>query len=76
MITLNGNPSGVTFDGVPIPVACRKLEEAGATVVGVNSARGPDTMIPLIKEVRKACKVIDGYNSCSSVLLRWFPEDK
>ena len=57
MITLNGNPSGVTFDGVAIPEACRRLEAAGADVVGVNCARGPDTMIPLMKEVRKACKV-------------------
>ena len=57
MVTMNGNPSGVTYDGVPIPEACRRLEDAGACVVGVNCSRGPDTMIPLIKEVRKACKV-------------------
>jgi len=56
VITLNANPTGKTFDGVPLPEACRRLEEAGADVVGVNCARGPDTMIPLVKEIRKVCK--------------------
>ncbi|XP_048769994.1 betaine--homocysteine S-methyltransferase 1-like [Ostrea edulis] len=45
-----------TVDGVPIPEACRRLEDAGAAVVGVNCARGPKTMIPLLKDIRKACK--------------------
>ncbi|XP_061177226.1 betaine--homocysteine S-methyltransferase 1-like [Saccostrea echinata] len=45
-----------TVDGVPIPEACRRLEEAGAAVVGLNCARGPKTMIPLLKEIRKTCK--------------------
>jgi betaine-homocysteine S-methyltransferase len=46
-----------TVDGVPIPEACRRLEDAGAAVVGLNCARGPKTMIPLLKDIRKACKV-------------------
>jgi len=33
------------------------LEDAGATVVGLNCDRGPWTMLPLLKEVRKVCKV-------------------
>ena len=37
--------------------ALRQLEEAGADVVGLNCFRGPDTMLPIIKEVRKECKV-------------------
>lgn len=45
-----------TIDGVPIPEACRRLEEAGAAVVGINCARGPRTMIPLLREIRKSCK--------------------
>lgn len=47
----------MTTDDVPIPEACRRLEEAGAAVVGLNCARGPETMIPLLREIRKVCKV-------------------
>ena len=57
VITMTANPTGETFDGVSLPEACRRLEEAGAAVVGLNCVRGPDTMLPLIKEVKAACKV-------------------
>ena len=46
-----------TLDDVPIPEACRRLEEAGATVVGLNCGRGPKSMLPLLREIRKVCKV-------------------
>lgn len=46
-----------TTDDIPIPEACRKLEEAGAAVVGINCGRGPRTMVPLLREIRKVCKV-------------------
>nr|KAG5708418.1 hypothetical protein BaRGS_026145 [Batillaria attramentaria] len=45
-----------TFDGVPYGEACRRLEEAGAAVVGLNCGRGPRLMMENMKEVRKACK--------------------
>ena len=57
MITMTPYIPDMTTDDIPIPEACRKLEEAGAAVVGLNCGRGPATMIPLLKEVRKACKV-------------------
>lgn len=47
----------MTTDDVPFPEACRRLEEAGAAVVGVNCGRGPRTMLPLVKEIKKVCKV-------------------
>ncbi|XP_078341374.1 S-methylmethionine--homocysteine S-methyltransferase BHMT2-like [Crassostrea virginica] len=62
----NGLPAVVSFiahskdqtsDGLTFPEACRKLEEAGADVVGLNCGRGPKTMMPLIREIRKVCKV-------------------
>jgi betaine-homocysteine S-methyltransferase len=34
--------------------ACRRLEAAGADVVGLNCHRGPATMLPLLKKIRKA----------------------
>lgn len=61
----NGLPAVVSFiahgtdttaDGLTFPEACKRLEEAGADVVGLNCGRGPKTMMPLIKEIRKVCK--------------------
>ncbi|GFS16172.1 betaine--homocysteine S-methyltransferase 1-like [Elysia marginata] len=45
-----------TTDDVPVPEALRRLEELGADCVGLNCARGPETMLPLLKEARKVCK--------------------
>ena len=35
---------------------CKRLEAAGADVVGINCHRGPETLMPLLKKVRKAVK--------------------
>jgi len=43
-----------TRDGMPAAEACRRLEEAGADVVGLNCIRGPATMLPLLESVRAA----------------------
>jgi betaine-homocysteine S-methyltransferase len=39
--------------------ACRRAEQAGASVVGLNCIRGPRTMLPLLERVREAvsCEV-------------------
>lgn len=41
-------------DGWSPAEACRRLEAAGADVVGLNCHRGPATMLPLLKKIRKA----------------------
>ena len=41
-------------DGVGIVETCRRLEQAGAAVVGMNCFRGPDTMLPGLKQIRAA----------------------
>ncbi|XP_076096217.1 S-methylmethionine--homocysteine S-methyltransferase BHMT2-like [Mytilus galloprovincialis] len=56
VITMAAYFPDITVDDIPFPQALRKLEEAGAAVVGLNCARGPKTMLPLIKEIRKVCK--------------------
>lgn len=65
-----GLPSVVTMslpmtlnmhDGIPVDEACRRLEEAGADVVGLNCGRGPGTMVEPLKIIRKACKVKNIY---------------
>jgi betaine-homocysteine S-methyltransferase len=57
-----GLPSVVTFastedrtiDGYELDEACKRLEAAGADVVGLNCSRGPETMLPLIERIRAA----------------------
>lgn len=43
-----------TIDGHAFPEACKRLEAAGAEVVGLNCSRGPRTMLPLLEEIRAA----------------------
>ncbi|VDI18473.1 Hypothetical predicted protein, partial [Mytilus galloprovincialis] len=56
VITIAAYFPDITTDDVPLPEACRILEENGAAVVGLNCARGPETMLPLLREIRKTCK--------------------
>jgi betaine-homocysteine S-methyltransferase len=41
-----------TYDGYPYVEACRRAADAGATIVGLNCSRGPQTMKPLLAELR------------------------
>jgi betaine-homocysteine S-methyltransferase len=50
--TLAIHRDGTTFEGWTPADACRRLEAAGADVVGVNCIRGPRTMLPLLAEIR------------------------
>jgi len=43
-------------DDISILDTCKKLEQLGADVVGMNCFRGPTTMMPYIKEIRKVIK--------------------
>jgi betaine-homocysteine S-methyltransferase len=56
VITLAIHNSGLTREGWDPIDACRRLEAAGADVVGLNCSRGPRTMLPLLKKIRKAVK--------------------
>ncbi len=55
VITLAVHREPVTRDGFTPADACHALEQAGATVVGLNCIRGPLTMLPILREVRAAC---------------------
>ncbi|KAL4223235.1 hypothetical protein ACF0H5_016707 [Mactra antiquata] len=56
VITLAVYVPDITTDDIPIAEACRRLEEQGADVVGINCGRGPSGFIPLLKEIREVCK--------------------
>jgi betaine-homocysteine S-methyltransferase len=56
VVTLAIHREPLTRDGLTPAEACRKLEGAGADVVGLNCHRGPSTMMPMIREIRQAVK--------------------
>ena len=56
VVTFAMHQEELTRDGLTPAEACQRLEAAGADVVGLNCHRGPATMMPLLKEIRKAVK--------------------
>ena len=57
MVTLASTLPGKTRDGYDYVEACRILAGHGATIVGLNCDRGPQTMLPLLARIRAA---VDG----------------
>ena len=56
VITIAPMGENIMRDGVSIVDACKELEQLGGDVVGMNCFRGPNTMMPYIKEIRKVLK--------------------
>jgi betaine-homocysteine S-methyltransferase len=56
VITLAVHRAPETREGWAPEDACRRIEDAGAAVVGLNCIRGPRTMLPLIERVRATCE--------------------
>jgi betaine-homocysteine S-methyltransferase len=54
VITIAPMAENIMRDGVSIIDTCKELEQRGADVVGMNCFRGPDTMMPYLREIRKA----------------------
>jgi betaine-homocysteine S-methyltransferase len=62
VIREHGLPAVVTFastgeetiDGYSFEEACKRVEAAGADVVGMNCSRGPETMLPILERIRAA----------------------
>ena len=52
VITLAIHQEPRTRDGWTPEEACKRLEDAGAAVVGLNCIRGPRTMLPLLERIR------------------------
>ncbi|MGH3750816.1 MAG: homocysteine S-methyltransferase family protein, partial [Micromonosporaceae bacterium] len=57
VVTLVPDRQGKSREGVPLTDACRRLEDAGADVVGLNCNRGPATMEPLLAPLADALSV-------------------
>ena len=56
VVTLATVQPDTTRDGYAYDEACKILEDNGADVVGLNCARGPDTMLPILAKVREKVK--------------------
>jgi betaine-homocysteine S-methyltransferase len=56
VITLAVPREGMMREGWRVGDTARRLEAAGADVVGLNCSRGPVTMMPLLQEVRSAVR--------------------
>jgi betaine-homocysteine S-methyltransferase len=54
MVTFASVQPTCTYDGFTYVEACRRIADAGATIVGLNCSRGPETMKPLLTEIRAA----------------------
>jgi betaine-homocysteine S-methyltransferase len=52
VVTFAVHKDGMMRDEVSPEDACRRAEQAGATVVGLNCIRGPRTMMPVLERVR------------------------
>jgi betaine-homocysteine S-methyltransferase len=72
VVTLAIHKEGTTRDGHTPEAACKALEDAGADVVGLNCARGPATMLPLMKRIRETCS---GYLAALPVPYRTRPQE-
>lgn len=53
VVTLNCHRE-TTAEGIPFVRACSLLAAQGAAAVGLCSSRGPDTMLPLLRDIREA----------------------
>ena len=57
VVTVALHQSPLTRDGWTPEEACRRIEAAGADVVGLNCIRGPRTMLPLLEAICEAVSV-------------------
>jgi betaine-homocysteine S-methyltransferase len=57
VITLAIHQDPLTREGWTPAEACRRLADAGATVVGLNCIRGPRTMVPLLQSIVDAVDI-------------------
>jgi betaine-homocysteine S-methyltransferase len=56
VVTMAWHQPGVTIEGISAGDTAKRLEEAGADVVGLNCSRGPNTIMAPLREMRAAVK--------------------
>lgn len=61
MVTMAFEKSGICYEGFGPGECAKRLQDAGADIVGVNCLRNPEHTLPLMREVRQA---VSGYVAC------------
>jgi betaine-homocysteine S-methyltransferase len=56
VLTIAPMGENIMRDGVSVIDTCKELEQRGADVVGMNCFRGPNTMLPYLKDIREVLK--------------------
>ena len=56
VLTISPMGENIMRDGRSIVETCKELEQLGADVVGMNCFRGPNTMVPYLREIREEVK--------------------
>ena len=56
LVTFASSSAEQTIDGYDLAEACKRLEDGGADVVGLNCSRGPETMLPILDRIRTAVR--------------------
>ena len=56
VLTIAPMAENIMRDGVGVVETMKELEQRGADVVGMNCFRGPETMMPYLREARKVLK--------------------
>jgi betaine-homocysteine S-methyltransferase len=54
VLTISPMGENMMRDEISVIDTCKELEQRGADVVGMNCFRGPNTMMPYLKNIRKA----------------------
>jgi methionine synthase I (cobalamin-dependent) len=70
MVTLCYEEKPESYEGYSPAECARRLEDAGADIVGINCLRNPENTLPLIKEMRQAVKC---YIACQPTAYRTPP---
>lgn len=56
VLTISPMGENIMRDGISVIDTCKDLEQRGSDVVGMNCFRGPNTMLPYLKEIREVIK--------------------
>ena len=56
VVTISPMGENIMREGTGIVECCQELEQKGADVVGMNCFRGPETMMPYLRDIRKKIK--------------------
>jgi betaine-homocysteine S-methyltransferase len=70
MVTLCYEEKPVSYEGYSPAECAKRLEDAGADIVGVNCLRNPENTLPLVKEMRDAVRC---YVACQPAAYRTPP---